>query len=59
MVNTEVTRLCHQAYLAKEVLAEVPEQITGWMKHRGIQPKPAPPPTATGSSTTTSKNYHW
>ena len=48
-----------QAYLAKEVLAEVPDQITGWMKRRGVQPKPAPPPTSTGSSTATSKSYHW
>lgn len=34
-----------QAYLAKEVLAEVPDQITGYMKKRGIKPrKPAPVP---------------
>ncbi len=29
-----------QVYLAKEVLAEIPEQITGWMKKHGVQPKP-------------------
>jgi hypothetical protein len=27
-----------KAYLAKEVLAEVPEQIVGYMKSRNIQP---------------------
>ncbi len=39
-----------QAYLAKEVLAEVPGQITGWMRKRGIEPKPAPQPTTTSAS---------
>jgi len=24
--------------LAKEVLAEIPQQVTGWMKKKGIQP---------------------
>ena len=30
-----------QAHLAKEVLAEVPDQITGYMKKHGIKPLPA------------------
>lgn len=30
-----------QADLAKAVLAEIPEQITGYMKSRGFKPKPA------------------
>ena len=29
-----------QVYLAKEVLAEIPDQITGYMKQKGFQPKP-------------------
>lgn len=28
--------------LAKEVLAEIPQQFVGWMKARGIFPKPQP-----------------
>ena len=27
--------------LAKEVLAEIPQQFVGWMKARGLYPKPA------------------
>jgi hypothetical protein len=30
--------------LAKEVLAEIPEQFVGWMKSRGIHPKNVPSP---------------
>ena len=29
-----------QAYLAKEVLAEIPEQFLSYMKSHGIEPKP-------------------
>ena len=29
-----------QAYLAKEVLEEVPGQVTGYMKKIGVKPKP-------------------
>ena len=32
-----------QAHLAKEVLAEIPSQVTLYMKKRGIKPR-APPP---------------
>ncbi|ELU11603.1 hypothetical protein CAPTEDRAFT_227478 [Capitella teleta] len=32
-----------EAHLAKEVLAEIPDQIVGYMKKRGILPKPPPP----------------
>ena len=31
-----------QTYLAKEVLAEIPDQITGYMKKHGIKPRPPP-----------------
>lgn len=31
-----------QAYLAKEVLAEVPDQVTGYMRKNGIKPRPPP-----------------
>ena len=30
--------------LAKEVLAEIPQQFVGWMKGHGIYPKSLPPP---------------
>lgn len=32
------------ARLAKDVLAEIPEQFLSYMKARGIKPSPAPPP---------------
>ncbi|XP_069765171.1 copine-8 isoform X3 [Narcine bancroftii] len=32
------------ARLAKDVLAEIPEQFISYMKSRGIKPSPAPPP---------------
>jgi len=35
-----------QAYLAKEVLAEIPDQVTEFMKKNGIRPRPAPNVTA-------------
>jgi len=31
-----------QAYLAKEVLAEIPDQVTEFMKKNGIRPRPPP-----------------
>ncbi|XP_012938901.1 copine-8 [Aplysia californica] len=39
-----------KVYLAKEVLAEIPEQVVGYMKRRGLIPKPAPPTTAPAPS---------
>ena len=37
--------LTSQAYLAKEVLAEIPDQITGYMKRNRISPgRPTAPP---------------
>ena len=43
-----------QAYLAKEVLAEVPDQVTGYMKKHGVVPKPPPaysaPPAVAGGA---------
>lgn len=37
------------ARLAKDVLAEIPDQFISYMKSRGIKPNPAPPPyTPTG-----------
>ncbi|KAK6177558.1 hypothetical protein SNE40_015638 [Patella caerulea] len=40
-----------KGYLAKEVLAEIPDQVTRYMKKRGIVPKPPPPyqPPASGA----------
>jgi len=38
-----------QAYLAKEVLAEIPDQVTEFMKKNGIRPRP-PPSTAPDSA---------
>lgn len=32
------------ARLAKDVLAEIPDQFISYMKSRGIKPNPAPPP---------------
>lgn len=31
-----------KAYLAKEVLAEIPDQIISYMKARGFKPRPIP-----------------
>lgn len=39
-----------QAELAKEVLAEIPEQLTSFMKSRGIKPQLAPAQTTQDSS---------
>lgn len=33
-------RLWDKALLAKDVLAEIPDQVTGWMKMKNIAPKP-------------------
>jgi len=39
-----------QVYLAKEVLAEIPDQVTEFMKRNGIRPRPPPnvAPESTG-----------
>jgi len=44
-----------QAYLAKEVLAEIPDQVTDYMQKRGVKPRPPPtlqqaPPTTNSSA---------
>lgn len=44
------TRRLAKVKLAQEVLAEIPEQLTGFMKSRGIIPKKRQPPTAITSS---------
>ena len=41
-----------QAHLAREVLAEVPAQVTGFMKKRGFKPKAPPPPVQTPAGPT-------
>jgi len=33
-----------QAVLAKEVLAEIPDQFVSYMKSKGVRPRPPPPP---------------
>lgn len=37
------------ARLAKDVLAEIPDQLISYMKSRGIKPNPVPPAFATGT----------
>ncbi|ETE72623.1 Copine-8, partial [Ophiophagus hannah] len=39
------------ARLAKDVLAEIPDQFISYMKGRGIKPNPAPPPYSPSSHT--------
>ncbi|RXM91426.1 Copine-8 [Acipenser ruthenus] len=39
------------ARLAKDVLAEIPEQFISYMKTRGIKPNPSPPPYTPPSHT--------
>ena len=39
-----------KVFLAKEVLAEVPDQVVGYMKRYGILPRPAPPSQTVGSA---------
>ncbi|XP_071200464.1 copine-5-like [Salvelinus alpinus] len=39
------------ARLAKDVLAEIPDQFISYMKSRGIKPNPAPPPYTTSGHT--------
>ncbi|XP_033626686.1 copine-8-like isoform X1 [Asterias rubens] len=43
--SSEDNRVLSQARLAKEVLAEVPEQFTSFMKKKGIKPRPPPSPS--------------
>merc|ERR550517_405126 len=38
----------HNSMLAREVLEEVPEQLTGWFERRGIKPNAAKPAMDTG-----------
>lgn len=42
-VKSNSNMVMSQARLAKDVLAEVPDQVTGYMKSRGIAPGPSPP----------------
>lgn len=37
------------ARLAKDVLAEIPDQLISYMKSRGIKPSPVPPAYSTGT----------
>lgn len=39
-----------QAHLAKEVLAEIPDQVTGFMRKNGIKPRPPPVETVPAGS---------
>lgn len=38
-----------QAFLAKEVLAEIPDQVLSYMKRYGIKPKPPKPSPILGA----------
>jgi hypothetical protein len=45
-IRNDSSMVTSQAALAKEVLAEIPEQFLQYMKKRGVKPKPrtmAPP----------------
>lgn len=42
-MKTNSDLVMSQARLAKDVLAEVPDQVTSYMKSRGIAPGPSPP----------------
>ncbi|XP_033106485.1 copine-5-like [Anneissia japonica] len=42
-VGSSSSAMLSQARLAKEVLAEVPDQFLSWMKKHGIKPNPSPP----------------
>ncbi|KAG7267243.1 hypothetical protein CRUP_025055 [Coryphaenoides rupestris] len=60
-IDRSGNQVLSMARLAKDVLAEIPDQLLSFMKSRGIEPRPAAPPSTTTStspspSTTTSTN---
>ena len=46
-VGKSTNQILSQARLAKEVLAEIPDQLCGYMKAKGIKPGTAPPSYST------------
>lgn len=46
-VDRSGNQVLSMARLAKDVLAEIPEQLLSYMRTRDIQPRP-PPPTSPG-----------
>ena len=50
-IGKSSNQILSQARLAKEVLAEIPDQLVGYMKSKNIKPSAPPPaytPTASG-----------
>lgn len=43
-IDRSGNHILSMARLAKDVLAEIPEQFLSYMRARGIKPSPAPPP---------------
>ena len=54
-IGKSSNQILSQARLAKEVLAEIPDQLIGYMKSRGIKPG-APPPAYTPSAVVGASN---
>lgn len=48
-MNRTGNHVLSMARLAKDVLAEIPDQLISYMKSRAIKPNPVPPAYSTGS----------
>ncbi|XP_076870261.1 copine-9-like [Brachyhypopomus gauderio] len=48
-IDRSGNQILSMARLAKDVLAEIPEQLLSFMKSKGIEPRPAPPTSSTPS----------
>lgn len=42
-IDRSGNQILSMARLAKDVLAEIPDQLLSFMKSKGIEPRPAPP----------------
>nr|XP_024002801.1 copine-9-like [Salvelinus alpinus] len=51
-IDRQGNQVLSMARLAKDVLAEIPEQLLGFMKTRDIEPRPALPASSTTTTTT-------
>lgn len=45
-IDRSGNQILSMARLAKDVLAEIPDQLLSFMKSKGIEPRPAPPATS-------------
>lgn len=52
-IDRSGNQVLSMARLAKDVLAEIPEQLLSFMKSRGIGPRPPVPTTSDSSSMST------